>query len=209
MMTTLATFKAAGKTYAFHDVRAAIGADRYQRLPYVARVLAENIMRHLGRPGVTRAQLDALADPAVAPDAAALPLSVPGVVLPDSSGIPVLMDLAALRSEIARSGGDPAGQHAFQREIRDGADHRLRIDPLPVSHRHAGGAIVLENDLRDLRVQSDFPAASFKEASRLLGVQVAQPDARNDHRGIALRPHEPELDHAREHVGGRDLRRLV
>src|ERR1700682_6212514 len=106
-MTELATFKAAGKSYAFHDVRRAIGAEAYRRLPYVARVLAENILRHLGRPGVTREQLDALVDPAVAPDSAALPLHVPRAVMPDSSGIPVLMDLAALRSEIARSGGDP------------------------------------------------------------------------------------------------------
>ena len=42
-MTTLATFKAAGKTFAFHDVRHAIGAEVYGRLPYVGRVLAENI----------------------------------------------------------------------------------------------------------------------------------------------------------------------
>src|SRR5882762_9235176 len=105
-MNTLATFSAAGKSYAFHDVRRAIGADAYRRLPYVARVLAENILRHLGRPGVTREQLDALADPSVAPDSVALPLHVPRVVLPDSSGIPVLMDLAALRSQVARDGGD-------------------------------------------------------------------------------------------------------
>jgi aconitate hydratase len=103
---TLTTFKASGKTYAFHDLRTALGDAALRRLPYVARVLAENILRHIGRPGVTRAQLDALVDPAVAPDQAALPLHVPRVVLPDSSGIPVLMDLAALRSEIARRGGD-------------------------------------------------------------------------------------------------------
>jgi aconitate hydratase len=126
-MTTLATFKAAGKTYAFHDVGAAIGADRYRRLPYVARVLAENILRHLGRPGVTRAQLDALVDPAVAPDAAALPLHVPRVVLPDSSGIPVLMDLAALRSEIARRGGDPERIDAGV-PIAFMVDHSLQVD---------------------------------------------------------------------------------
>jgi aconitate hydratase A / 2-methylisocitrate dehydratase len=126
-MTTLATFKAAGKTYAFHDVRAAIGADCYQRLSYVARVLAENILRHLGRPGVTRAQLDALVDPAVAPDAAALPLNVPRVVLPDSSGIPVLMDLAALRSEIARNGGDPERIDAGV-PIAFMVDHSLQVD---------------------------------------------------------------------------------
>src|SRR5882672_2758630 len=126
-MNTLATFSAAGKTYAFHDVRRALGTDAYRRLPYVARVLAENILRHLGRPGVTREQLDALADPAVAPDAVALPLKIPRVVLPDSSGIPVLMDLAALRSEVARNGGDPARIDAGV-PIAFMVDHSLQVD---------------------------------------------------------------------------------
>jgi aconitate hydratase len=126
-MTTLATFKSAGKTYAFHDVRRAIGAEAYARLPYVARVLAENILRHVGRPGVTREQLDALVDPAVAPDTAALPLHVPRAVLPDSSGIPVLMDLAALRSEIARRGGDP-GRIDAGVPIAFMVDHSLQVD---------------------------------------------------------------------------------
>src|SRR5256885_4313421 len=103
-MTTFSKFSASGKSYVFHDVRHAVGADVYRRLPYVARVLAENILRHLGRPGVAREQLDALANPAVAPNTVALPLHVPRVVLPDSSGIPVLMDLAALRSAVARNG---------------------------------------------------------------------------------------------------------
>jgi aconitate hydratase len=126
-MNTFSSFSVAAKTYAFHDVRQALGAGTYARMPYVARVLAENILRHLGRPGVTRAQLDAIADPAVAPDAIALPLHVPRVVLPDSSGIPVLMDLAALRSEVARHGGDPARVDAGV-PIAFMVDHSLQVD---------------------------------------------------------------------------------
>src|SRR5437660_438681 len=126
-MTTFSKFSASGKSYVFHDVRHALGADVFRRLPYVARVLAENILRHLGRPGVTRAQLDALADPSVAPDAVALPLHVPRVVLPDSSGIPVLMDLAALRSAVARNGGVPARVNATV-PITFVVDHSLQVD---------------------------------------------------------------------------------
>jgi aconitate hydratase len=126
-MDMLSKFTASGKTYAFHDVRRALGADAFARMPYVARVLAENILRHIGRPGVTRAQLDALADPAVRPDAVALPLHVPRVVLPDSSGIPVLMDLAALRTEVARHGGDPARIDVGV-PIAFMVDHSLQVD---------------------------------------------------------------------------------
>ena len=44
MNETHSSFSAGGQTYAFHDVRAALGADAHARLPYVARVLAENLL---------------------------------------------------------------------------------------------------------------------------------------------------------------------
>src|SRR4029077_2773059 len=127
MTDTQSRFVAAGITYAFHDVRAALGADAYARLPYVARILAENLLRNIGRPGVTPDVLRALADRAVAPDAVALPLHVPRVVVPDSSGIPVLMDLAALRSAVARRGGDPARVNATV-PMTFVVDHSLQVD---------------------------------------------------------------------------------
>ena len=127
MTETQSRFSAAGATYAFHDVRAALGAATYARLPYVARILAENLLRNIGRPGVTADILRALADPGVAPDAVALPLHVPRVIVPDSSGIPVLMDLAALRSAVARRGGDPSRVDATV-PMTFVVDHSLQVD---------------------------------------------------------------------------------
>src|SRR5262245_18267355 len=123
----ISTFSAAGKAYRFHDVGGVLGAQTYTRLPYIARVLAENLLRHIGRPGVDVALLRDLADPAVAPDTIALQLQVPRVVLPDSSDIPALMDLAALRSAVARASGNPARVNtavpmAFM------VDHSLQVD---------------------------------------------------------------------------------
>jgi aconitate hydratase len=120
-------FSAGDRTYAFHDVRAALGGPAHARLPYVARVLAENLLRNLGAPGVTQDVLHALADARVAPDTVALPLQVPRVLVPDSSGIPVLMDLAALRSAVARRGGDPARVDAMV-PITLVVDHSLQVD---------------------------------------------------------------------------------
>lgn len=127
MNETHSRFSAGGETYVFHDVRAALGTDAHARLPYVARVLAENLLRNLGRPGVTENVLRALADPRVAPDTVALPLHVPRVIVPDSSGIPVLMDLAALRSAVARRGGDPARVNATV-PMTFVVDHSLQVD---------------------------------------------------------------------------------
>jgi aconitate hydratase len=127
MNNSQSTFLSGGKAYAFHDVRAALGDQSYGRLPYVARVLAENLLRNLGRPGMTEDVLYALVDPEVAPDTVALPLQVPRVVVPDSSGIPVLMDLAALRSAVARRGGDPARVNATV-PMTFVVDHSLQVD---------------------------------------------------------------------------------
>ena len=127
MNQTHSSFSSGGKTYVFHDVRAALGAETHARLPYVARVLAENLLRNLGQPGVTQDILHALADPHVAPDTVALPLRVPRVLVPDSSGIPVLMDLAALRSAVARNGGDPARVNATV-PMTFVVDHSLQVD---------------------------------------------------------------------------------
>jgi aconitate hydratase len=124
---TQSAFLSGGETYAFQDVRAALGEESYGRLPYVARVLAENLLRNLGRPGVTEDVLYALVDPNIAPDTVALPLQVPRVVVPDSSGIPVLMDLVALRSAVARRAGDPARVNATV-PITFVVDHSLQVD---------------------------------------------------------------------------------
>src|SRR4051794_15799410 len=96
----LARFSTGGVAYAFHDPRTVIGSERFSRLPYVARLLAENVLRNLGRPGCAPETLTALVDRAVPADGAALALHVPRLIFPDSSGIPVLMDLAALRSAV-------------------------------------------------------------------------------------------------------------
>ena len=127
MNETHSSFSSGGSAYVFHDVRAALGTEAHAPLPYVARVLAENLLRHLGKPGVTAELLRALADRRVAPDAVALPLHVPRVVVPDSSGIPVLMDLAALRSAVARRGGNPARVNATV-PMTFVVDHSLQVD---------------------------------------------------------------------------------
>jgi aconitate hydratase len=97
----------AGRTYAFYDVRGYLGAERYDTLPYAMRILAENIARNIGQPGFTIEALNSLVDRSVAPLSAALPLRVPRVVMPDSTGVPLILELAALRDAVARSGVDP------------------------------------------------------------------------------------------------------
>lgn len=92
------------------------------QMPYVIRILLENLLRSqaLGR-AVTPDEINRLLNwrENVGAD---LPLYVSRVILPDSSGVPVLQDLAALRDAVARAGGDP-----------DSVDTRVPVD-LVVDH---------------------------------------------------------------------------
>src|SRR4051812_10131409 len=169
-MTTLSSFTASGRAYTFHDVRAVLGAETYARMPYVARVLAENLLRHLGRPGIGVELLHGLADPAVKPDTIALPLHVPRVVLPDSSGIPALMDLAALRSAVARLGGDPARVNTAV-PIAFVVDHSLQVDA------HASADAEANNLRREFERNSERYQFLKWAQSTFKGLQVFPPGA--------------------------------
>lgn len=102
------------------------GADIAQ-LPYVIRILLENVERHrlLGRP-VQEAEGHALAHwrQHISEQ---LALHVERVILPDSSGLPVLQDLAALRDAVRDAGGD-ASQVDTRVPVDLIVDHSLQVD---------------------------------------------------------------------------------
>jgi aconitate hydratase len=79
------------------------------RLPFSLKVLLESLARHCGEPGVTEADAVKLARwEAAAPAPSEIPFLPARVLLQDFTGVPVLVDLAAIRSAVARAGGDPA-----------------------------------------------------------------------------------------------------
>ncbi len=79
-------------------------------LPFTVRVLLENALRHAGGEFVDRELVAALAGwrPRPAGERAAMELPfLPGrVVLQDFTGVPAVVDLAAMRDAVARLGGD-------------------------------------------------------------------------------------------------------
>jgi len=95
--------------------------------PFVIRVLLENLSRHRvwGLP-VTDKDIEALWDWQHNIDAD-VPLYVSRVILPDSSGLPVLQDLAALRDAVVKSGGD-AGCVDTSVPVDLIIDHSLQVD---------------------------------------------------------------------------------
>src|SRR5437773_1460454 len=90
------------------DRLAKLGLAEIHRLPFSVRVLLENLLRRLDGLIVTEDDVRALASwspGALSPRE--LPFLPARVLLQDLTGIPVVADLAALRSEVARRNGDP------------------------------------------------------------------------------------------------------
>src|SRR5215204_2808364 len=74
------------------------------RLPYTLRVLLENVLRNGDEDDVRAvATWDAKADPSQE-----ISFSPSRVLLQDLTGVPALVDLAAMRNAMADLGGDPA-----------------------------------------------------------------------------------------------------
>ncbi len=100
---------AAGKTGAFHSLPAL--AKRFpnvKRLPMSLRIVLESVVRHCDGKKVTTEHVAQLANwQPNAPRTAEIPFVVSRVVLQDFTGIPLLADLAAMRSAAKRLGKDP------------------------------------------------------------------------------------------------------
>jgi aconitate hydratase len=80
-----------------------------ERLPYSLKVLLENLLRNEDGHLVTADQIRALAgwDPGVEP-ATEIQFTPARVVMQDFTGVPCVVDLAAMREAMADLGGDPA-----------------------------------------------------------------------------------------------------
>ena len=86
----------------------ALRAYKVERLPFSLKILLENLLRFEDGVNVTRADIEALLrwDPKAMPrdEIAFTPARV---IMQDFTGVPCVVDLAAMREAIARLGGDP------------------------------------------------------------------------------------------------------
>jgi aconitate hydratase len=79
------------------------------RLPFSLKVLLENLLRTEGNGSVTAADIEALAGwDAKAQPSKEIAFSPARVLMQDFTGVPAVVDLAAMRDAMAEMGGDPA-----------------------------------------------------------------------------------------------------
>ena len=81
--------------------------DDLAALPFAIRVLLENVLRHLGGSS-TLGDVEAVAAWSPRGSGASVPFMPSRVVLQDFTGVPAVVDLAAMRDGILALGGDPA-----------------------------------------------------------------------------------------------------
>ena len=103
-------------TYQIYRINAL--ADRFDvaRLPYSIKVVLENLLRHEDGLAVRPADIEAVASWGDHPerhgfgseDAAEIALTPERVLMQDFTGVPGVVDLAAMRDALAELGGDPA-----------------------------------------------------------------------------------------------------
>src|SRR5687768_13380959 len=103
------SLRVGNRSFAFQSLRALERAGHdVSRLPFSLRILLENLLRLEDGRIVERAHIEALlgwqpqATPQ--PEIAFMPARV---ILQDFTGVPAVVDLAAMRDAIARMGGDP------------------------------------------------------------------------------------------------------
>jgi len=90
-----------GSTASIFDLQALVraGVGRIDRLPFSIRLLLENLLRHENGTTVTSSDIEALAawDPSDEREVSFMPARV---ILQDFTGVPAIVDLAAMRDAI-------------------------------------------------------------------------------------------------------------
>jgi aconitate hydratase len=105
---TRATLAMAARQYQYHRLPAITTHD-LGRLPYSLKILLENLLRFEDGINVTRADIEALLnwDPKATPSHE-IAFTPARVIMQDFTGVPCIVDLAAMREAITRLGGDAA-----------------------------------------------------------------------------------------------------
>jgi aconitate hydratase len=114
-----------GRTFRIVDLRAQAGG-ALERLPYVLRILLENVVRCGGRdaPRGIRAILDWMTTGRSEAD---IPFQPARLLMHDTTCGPALVDIAAMRSTLAEAGGDPRRLSPVL-PIDISTDHSIAVD---------------------------------------------------------------------------------
>ncbi len=126
---TLGTLQVGGQSYQFHKLAALAGAGGdLARLPFSLKILLENLLRNEDGVTVTTDDIKGLLawDPKATPSNE-IAFRPSRVLLQDFTGVPAVVDLAAMRDAMERMGGDPKKINPLQ-AVELVIDHSVQVD---------------------------------------------------------------------------------
>ena len=103
------------------------GAGKVSRLPFSTRILLENLLRHEDGRRVTADDIDYVARGVGGPDRKEISFMPARVLLQDFTGVPAVVDLAAMRDALAAMGADPARANPLL-PVDLVIDHSVQVD---------------------------------------------------------------------------------
>jgi aconitate hydratase len=105
----ISVLKAGGKEYKFYSLKELEkDGHRISRLPYPVRIILESLIRNIDGKTVTESDVENLLKwNAAKPSDSEIPFKVARVVMQDFTGVPAVVDLAAMRDAARAAGKDP------------------------------------------------------------------------------------------------------
>ena len=125
-----ATLDVAGKSYTIYrlDALAALSRGNSQKLPFSLKILLENLLRNEDNGFVKKADIEAMANWDVrAGVEKEIAFRTARVLLQDFTGVPAVVDLAAMRDALAKLGGNPQLVNPLQ-PVDLVIDHSVQVD---------------------------------------------------------------------------------
>jgi aconitate hydratase len=122
------TLEVGGRQYEIHRLDALQEKFDVVRLPYSIKVLLENVLRLEDGVSVTTAAIEAIAGwDAEAEPSVEIPFQPARVLMQDFTGVPAVVDLAAMRDAMAEIGGDPEAINPLV-DVDLVIDHSVQVD---------------------------------------------------------------------------------
>ena len=115
------TLKVGERQFRIHRLSALESVADLGRVPYSIKLLLENLLRHEDGSSVRADDIEALANYAGSGGEREIAYSPARILLQDFTGVPCVVDLAAMRDAFVALGGDPQdlpGQYKFEAVLR-------------------------------------------------------------------------------------------
>jgi aconitate hydratase len=139
---SLSSLTVGGKPYSFHNLAAVERIHpQAKRLPYSLKILLENLLRNENGLSVRKADIDALAlwQPKAEP-VTEIAYTPARVLMQDFTGVPCVVDLAAMRDAMKSLGGNPAKINPLV-PVELVIDHSVQVD-------EAGTAVAFADNVK-------------------------------------------------------------